>query len=58
MLGTSVEDRRLSNIYQRENYACVNVVQRVAGRISANLDNLADLKIIHGGGKNPAEAVL
>lgn len=54
MLGTSVEDLQLSNIYHRASH----VVQRVAGRISANLDNLADLRIIYSGGKNPAEAVL
>ena len=52
VLGTSVEDLRLTNIYCGGNLP-VHVVKRVAGRISGHLANIADLKIIHGGGRNP-----
>ena len=52
-LGTSIEDLRLTNIYDGENLP-VHAVQKVAARISESLAHLADLKIIHGGGKNPA----
>ena len=52
-LGTSVEDLRLTNIYDGQNLP-VHTVRRVAGRISESLANLAGLKIIHGGEKNAA----
>ena len=56
-LGTSIEDLRLTNIYDGENLP-VHAVRKVAARISESLYKLAHLNIIHGGGENPALAVL
>ena len=53
VFGMSFEDLRLTNIYHGENLP-VHVVQSVALRISGMLAYLAELKIIHGGGRNPA----
>jgi hypothetical protein len=51
VLGTSIEELRLTNIYHGENLP-VHAVQKVAARISESLASLAHLKIIHGGGNN------
>ena len=48
ILGSSVEDLRLTNIYDRE-YLPVHVVQQVIGGIAMKLADLAKHKIIHGG---------
>ena len=47
--GASVEELRLTNI-NGENLP-VHAVQKIAFRLSESLAHLADLKIIHGGGK-------
>ncbi|KAJ3514132.1 hypothetical protein NLJ89_g2540 [Agrocybe chaxingu] len=47
VLGYSVEDLRLSNIYDGE-YLPLHTVQKVVGDISERLAQLADQKFVHG----------
>jgi hypothetical protein len=49
VLGSSVEDLRLSNANDGK-YLPVHIVQKVIGDISQRLGELADRKVIHGGG--------
>ncbi|KIM36816.1 hypothetical protein M413DRAFT_13773 [Hebeloma cylindrosporum] len=46
MLGTSVEDLRLTNIY--DEYLPIHIVKKVVSDISCKLSHLAEQKIIHG----------
>jgi serine/threonine-protein kinase SRPK3 len=48
ILGSSVEDLRLSNTYDGE-YLPLHIVQKVIGDISKTLASLAKQKIVHGG---------
>ena len=49
VLGPSVEDLRLTNVYHGE-YLPLYTVQKIIGDISTKLADLAELKIVHGGG--------
>ena len=50
-LGPSVEDLRLTNVYDGE-YLPLYTVQKVVGDISKKLADLAQHRIVHGGGRN------
>ena len=51
VLGRSVEDLRLTNVYDGE-YLPLYTVQKVVGDISSKLADLAEHRIVHGGGHN------
>ena len=51
VLGLSVEDLRLTNVYDGE-YLPLYTVQKVVGDMSNKLADLAEQRIVHGGGRN------